>query len=277
MVGYVRLFRKFTEWEWYQDGNVTRVFLHLLLRANYEEKRWKGIVVKRGQVVTSNESLAGSLNMSIHQVRTALEKLERTGEIGRRTTNQYTLVTICKYNSYQDNTADERQTDGNQMADERQTDGNQMAIKWQTNGNQMADERQTDGNQMATTKEYKEYKEREEDNPHTYAHACVRVREEDERFYAEMKRGGTQWQEDACRTLKITLPELADLVCQFEVECRAKGTTHISWKDASSHFIDWGRRQVQSRQKQQYYGSRNKENIDKRGGFEPADNTDYSA
>ena len=92
-----------------------------------------------------------------------------------------------------------------------------------------------------------------------------------------MKRGGTQWQEDACRTLKITLPELADLVCQFEVECRAKGTTHISWKDASSHFIDWGRRQVQSRQKQQYYGSRNKENIDKRGGFEPTDNTDYSA
>ena len=244
MAGYVRLFRKFTEWEWYQDGNVTRVFLHLLLRANYEEKRWKGIVVKRGQVVTSNESLAGSLNMSVHQVRTALEKLERTGEIGRRTTNQYTLVTICKYNSYQDNTADERQTDGNQMA---------------------------------TTKEYKEYKEREEDNPHTYAHACVRVREEDERFYAEMKRGGTQWQEDACRTLKITLPELADLVCQFEVECRAKGTTHISWKDASSHFIDWGRRQVQSRQKQQYYGSRNKENIDKRGGFEPTDNTDYSA
>ena len=255
MAGYIKLYRKFAEWEWYQDANVTRVFLHLLLSANYEDKRWRGQLIKRGQFVTSIEHLSNGLGLSIQQIRTALEKLEGTGEIAKQSTNQYTLITICKFDCYQAEGEAEQQTDNNQITNEQQTDNNQIT----------------------TTKEYKEYKEREEDNPHTYAHACVRVRENDERFYAEMKRGGTQWQEDACRTLKITLPELADLVCQFEVECRAKGTTHISWKDASSHFIDWGRRQVQSRQKQQYYGSRNKENIDKRGGFEPTDNTDYSA
>ena len=267
MAGYVRLFRKFTEWEWYQDGNVTRVFLHLLLRANYEEKRWKGIVVKRGQVVTSNESLAGSLNMSVHQVRTALEKLERTGEIGRRTTNQYTLVTICKYNSYQDNTADERQTNGNQMADERQTDGNQMA-----------DERQTDGNQMATTKEYKEYKEREEDNPHTYAHACVRARDGDEEFFAAMKEPNTEWQVLACMRLGLTVETLLPLIAEFELECKARMLTHVSDADIRSHFVTWAKIELEKRNRQKTnYGSRNKENIDKRGGFEPADNTDYSA
>ena len=266
MAGYIKLYRKFAEWEWYQDANVTRVFLHLLLSANYEDKRWRGQLIKRGQFVTSIEHLSNGLGLSIQQIRTALEKLEGTGEIAKQSTNQYTLITICKFDCYQAEGEAEQQTDNNQITNEQQTDNNQTT-----------NEQQTDNNQITTTKEYKEYKEREEDNPHTYAHACVRVRENDERFYAEMKRGGTQWQEDACRTLKITLPELADLVCQFEVECRAKGTTHISWKDASSHFIDWGRRQVQSRQKQQYYGSRNKENIDKRGGFEPTDNTDYSA
>lgn len=255
MAGYVKLHRQMTEWEWYQDTYVKCLFLHLLLCANYEDKRWRGKMIFRGQLVTSLAHLSDGSGLSIRQIRTALGKLSETGEIITETTNKFTVITICKFDFYQSNEEDVRQS----------------------NDNQTTNKRQTNDNQTTTTKEYKEYKEREEDNPHTYAHACVRARDGDEEFFAAMKRGGTQWQEDACRTLKITLPELADLVCQFEVECRAKGTTHISWKDASSHFIDWGRRQVQSRQKQQYYGSRNKENIDKRGGFEPTDNTDYSA
>lgn len=252
MAGYIKLYRKFADWEWYQDANVVRVFLHLLLTANYEDKRWQGKSVGKGQVIVGRKRLAEALNLTERNIRTALEKLESTGEIKREVTSKYTLITICNYVSYQSTEECERPT----------------------NDQQMTNKRPTNDQQTTTTKEYKEYKEREEDNPPTYAH--VYARDGDVQFFAAMKRGGTQWQEDACRTLKITLPELADLVCQFEVECRAKGTTHISWKDASSHFIDWGRRQVRSRQKTNY-GSRNKENIDKRGGFEPADNTDYSA
>lgn len=252
MAGYIKLYRKFADWEWYQDANVTRVFLHLLLTANYEDKRWRGKSVVKGQIIVGRKRLAEALNLTEQNIRTALDKLESTGEIKREVTNKYTLITICNYVSYQS------------------TEGYEQP----TNNQQITNNQPTINQQVTTTKEYKEYKEREEDNPHTYAH--VYARDGDDQFFAAMKRGGTQWQEDACRTLKITLPELADLVCQFEVECRAKGTTHISWKDASSHFIDWGRRQVQSRQKTNY-GSRNKENIDKRGGFEPTDNTDYSA
>ena len=261
MAGYIKLFRRLIDWEWYQDTNTKCVFLHLLLMAQHEEKRWMGRPIQRGQVVTSHARLASELGMSLQNIRTALNNLQRSGEIVKNSTNKYTIITICKWDAYQCPTNEDQQTNNKPITNQQQTNNNQPTNQQQTTNN---------------IQECKEYKEREEDDPHTYAHACVRVRENDERFYAEMKRGGTQWQEDACRTLKITLPELADLVCQFEVECRAKGTTHISWKDASSHFIDWGRRQVQSRQKQQNYGRKNKQD-NPRGEFEPTPNADYSA
>ncbi|MCI6393248.1 MAG: hypothetical protein MR822_02005, partial [Bacteroidales bacterium] len=43
--GWLKLFRCFTEWEWYSDTNTVRLFLHLLLRVNYRERRWKGIII----------------------------------------------------------------------------------------------------------------------------------------------------------------------------------------------------------------------------------------
>jgi hypothetical protein len=33
--GYIKLYRSLLKWEWYDDSNVFRVFMHLLLTANY--------------------------------------------------------------------------------------------------------------------------------------------------------------------------------------------------------------------------------------------------
>ena len=52
---FVKLFRKFTEWEWYDDINVSRVFLHLLITVNWTDKKWKGQEIKRGSIVSSYE------------------------------------------------------------------------------------------------------------------------------------------------------------------------------------------------------------------------------
>lgn len=38
-IGWIKLHRKFTDWEWYHDRKVKEVFLHLLLKANYQEKK----------------------------------------------------------------------------------------------------------------------------------------------------------------------------------------------------------------------------------------------
>ena len=56
--GYIKLFRKMTTWEWYTDIAIKSVFLHCLLQANYKDKKWKGIMIRRGQFVTSYTHLA---------------------------------------------------------------------------------------------------------------------------------------------------------------------------------------------------------------------------
>lgn len=100
--GFIKLHKSLLNWEWYQNSNTVRVFLHLLLKANYSEKEWQGIKIKRGQFITSYEHLSKELgDISIMQVRTALNKLKLTGEITSKSNNLYTIITINNYSQYQ--------------------------------------------------------------------------------------------------------------------------------------------------------------------------------
>lgn len=133
MNGFIKLHRQMVEWEWYTDIPTKTLFLHLLLMANYEDNKWRGKVVKRGQRITSIPKLAEETGLSERQVRTALEKLEATGELTRQATNRYTLITIENYAKYQDkhdksDMPDVRQND-TQKADRCQTDDNKQEIK----------------------------------------------------------------------------------------------------------------------------------------------------
>lgn len=101
--GYLRLFRKFEDWEWYAKPNTKAVFIHCLIKANNEDKQWQGIVIKRGQFVTSLESLAIANGLTIRQTRTALNDLQKTNEIDKQTTNRYSIITVKNYNLYQTN------------------------------------------------------------------------------------------------------------------------------------------------------------------------------
>lgn len=106
MSGWIKLHRKITEWEWYGDANTFRVFIHLLLTANYEDKRWRNIEVKRGQIITGRMELAQILGLSERQIRTALDKLKMSGVIAIKTTNQYSLITVENYNCFQDSSVE---------------------------------------------------------------------------------------------------------------------------------------------------------------------------
>lgn len=101
MNGYITLDKKILEWEWYKSHNELIVFIHLLLTCNYEPKTWRGIKINRGQIITSYESLSNQTGLSIRSVRTAISNLKLTGELTSQATNQFSLLTICKYDDYQ--------------------------------------------------------------------------------------------------------------------------------------------------------------------------------
>lgn len=99
--GYIKLHRKMLGWGWYDDVNVRIVFFHLLLKANFKDTEWKGISLKKGQLVTSRPHLADETGLTERQIRTALTKLKSTGEIAAKTTNKYTIITVNNYTKYQ--------------------------------------------------------------------------------------------------------------------------------------------------------------------------------
>ena len=115
--GFILLFRQITEWEWYQNPNTFRLFVHCLLMANYTDGRFEGKEIKRGQFVTSLPSLSKQTKLSIQQVRTALDHLKSTGEITDRIFPKYRVITVVKYNDYQDdNRQNNSQSTANQQA-----------------------------------------------------------------------------------------------------------------------------------------------------------------
>lgn len=104
--GYVRLYRSFLAWEWYTDSNTKDLFLHLILTANWEPKKWRGITIERGQRVYSRASLAREMKVSEQNVRTALNHLISTGEVTSQATPQYSIITVKNYDLYQQVTSD---------------------------------------------------------------------------------------------------------------------------------------------------------------------------
>lgn len=107
MEGWISLYRKFMNWQWYKDSNVKAVFIHLLLSANHKQEQWNKKTIERGQIITSRENLSKDTGLSIQQIRTCLSKLESTNEIKIETTNRYTLIEIINYDKYQKNINDQ--------------------------------------------------------------------------------------------------------------------------------------------------------------------------
>lgn len=138
MAGYVQLDRKILKWEWYDDANTFRLFVHLLLTCNHKNAKWHGQNVLRGQVVTGRLKLAAVLGLSEMQIRTSLNKLKSTGEITMKTTSQNSIITICKYDTYQSNKNEDNQQDNQQ--------NNQQITNEQPTSNQRVTTNNNDNN-----------------------------------------------------------------------------------------------------------------------------------
>ena len=141
------MYRSFLDWEWYPDTNCVRLALHFILKANYRAKKWKGLIIDRGQLVTSRGQLSEETGLSEMQIRTAIDKLDNCGFITKSGTRKYTIITVCNYDLYQQ--AQDGFDNGSQPTDSQQITSKQP----------------TDNQQITTTKEYK--KERIEEYTHT--------------------------------------------------------------------------------------------------------------
>ncbi|MEG2341440.1 MAG: hypothetical protein RSB69_11915 [Odoribacter sp.] len=134
MDGWILMHKKMLQWQWFQSADTLQLFLYCLLRANFEPVKWQGVDIQRGQFITSLPTIKQETGLTIQKIRTSIKRLKSTGEITNETTNKFRLITVCKYDSYQDLNEPRKQTD-------------QQAIQ------------QTTNRQLTSDKQYKEYKE----------------------------------------------------------------------------------------------------------------------
>lgn len=101
MEGYIKLFRKFNQWEWRKNPEMVSIFIYLLLSANHEKGKWQGIEIQKGQLITGRNSLSIQTGLSPQSVRTCIKRLKSTNEITIKSTNKFSIITIVNWEDYQ--------------------------------------------------------------------------------------------------------------------------------------------------------------------------------
>lgn len=119
--GFIKIHRKFTEWEWYSNSNTKSLFLHLLINANYKDCRYCGYEVPRGALIFGRKQASIDLKMSEMKIRTALEHLKNTKEITIKTTNKFSIIYICNYEKYQEKQPAKQQTNNQQVTTSKES------------------------------------------------------------------------------------------------------------------------------------------------------------
>lgn len=99
--GYMKLFRKISEWEWYDDPVTFKVFLHFLITARWQDGSWHGIEIKRGEVLESLPSIAQKNGLTVQNVRTAIQHLLNTNSITIRKDGRCHVYRVSEYEKYQ--------------------------------------------------------------------------------------------------------------------------------------------------------------------------------
>ena len=129
--GFITIYRKITEWEWYNDLAAFKLFFHLLLTVNWHDAKWRNVDIKRGQRLCSIDTLAQETHLSVQQIRTAIKHLKSTRDITSETIrvdrSGCTLFTVVNYDKYQScegfptsDTTSEQQTTNKRLTSEQQ-------------------------------------------------------------------------------------------------------------------------------------------------------------
>lgn len=99
--GFVKIYRSLLNWEWFDDAKTLQVWIYILLRVQYEDTRWRGIQIKRGQMLESLPTIAKNTGMSVQSVRTAILHLKSTCNLTCKSTRYGLLISVIKWADFQ--------------------------------------------------------------------------------------------------------------------------------------------------------------------------------
>jgi hypothetical protein len=208
MVGWIKIYRKLIEWEWFNDSKMVHLFIYLLISANHKDGTFKGQKVKRGQVITGRIKISAVTGISEQSIRTCLQRLESTNEITIKTTNKNSVITLLNYDLYQSE------------------DVNDQATNQQTTS-KITNNQPTNNQQLTTNKNDNNKKNEEEGNEVSHNEIFKKL------WLNRM------WIESLAMLWKREIKDIHEHLNKFRLECISKADYKNTEKDAKEHFVNW--------------------------------------
>lgn len=212
MIGWIKIYRKITEhWIW-SKPEYLQWWIDILLQANFEPKKVliKGVLLEcnRGECLYSYETWSKRWNVTKSKAMRFLKMLEKDSMIRLKNETVTTRLTICNYESYQDERNEsETQTKRTRNADETHA---------------------------KPTKESKEVK----NDKNILEGEKISKEEIHKRLFRELKES-TSWMEQFCMNQKCTIQEAEKHLIKFYQETVLKGEFKEELKELKNHFINW--------------------------------------
>lgn len=121
ITGYIKLYRSLKDhWLWKDNSkkSMLEAWLDILFRANHKDLKepigYDLVILKRGQLLTSQERLAIEWRWERTAVRRFIKMLEKDKMISVETSSKFTIITVCKYGDYQVGAPNKRPTNAQQ-------------------------------------------------------------------------------------------------------------------------------------------------------------------
>lgn len=233
--GWVKLHRKLLEWEWYGDAHMVHLLVHLLLTATHEDRKYKGLTIKRGQLVTTIENLANALGTSKTSTWRRLKRLENGMVVEIKVEHGETLVTICNFDSYQEN----KKKGGTKTEQKRNKTGTKTEQPYYNRNNKKGRRSNEDNTSLLSPLP-----------PHA-REVVSKFSEVDNNRYRVEIANDADFIQYATSNLHTNERTLLDLLAVFTSEVNAKKTPHTDTGHYRQHFYDWARRHFEKQKNQQ--------------------------
>lgn len=102
---FITLHRKITTSACFDDAELLKVWVWCLVRANHKDREivhaGQVIKLKRGDFITGRFEAAKELKTTSMKFRSRIALLEKLGQITRKVTNKYTIISVVNYDYYQ--------------------------------------------------------------------------------------------------------------------------------------------------------------------------------
>lgn len=103
MTGYVKLHRSAIDHRVFDDPFLWHLFCWCLIKANYRDSNYMGVVIPAGSFVTGRNSAADQLHIAPSKWQRGMEKLAspQFACISITPNSKWTMISVCNYSTYQ--------------------------------------------------------------------------------------------------------------------------------------------------------------------------------